>query len=168
MGALEDSILSSAPGGQTASFYCRFIDDIFGIWLHGEEALVGFVEHANAHHDDIRFTFECSRSVNILDVAVTIRGTGLPTDVHVKASNTHQYLLPTSNHPPHVHQHLPYGLGIRLCAIVSDQDVFEDRLQELAKFLVNRGYSAGLVEKAIGQGQVKTTTGGLGKCQKAC
>ena len=57
------------------------------------------------------------------------------------AADKHQYLLPTSNHPPHVHRHLPYGLAIRLRQIVSVDERFIMRLEELKSFLLARGYS---------------------------
>lgn len=37
MGRLEEWMLSTVPGGRVPPFYRRFIDDIFGVWLHGEE-----------------------------------------------------------------------------------------------------------------------------------
>ena len=57
--------------------------------------------------------------------------------------------MPTSDHPPHVHRHLPYGLGVRLKAIVSDPERLEARFSELSAFLSSRGYSEDLIKEQL-------------------
>ena len=37
MGVLEKKILATAPYDQKPLFYGRFIDDVFGVWVYGEE-----------------------------------------------------------------------------------------------------------------------------------
>ena len=145
MGTLEERMLSSAPNDLTPHLYFRFIDDVFGIWLHGEAALKQFFEHANSCHPDISFTFEYGVSVNFLDTLATISDGRITTDLYTKPTDTHQYLLPSSNHPPHVHHNLPYGLAIRLRTIVSEDVQFEVRLTELERFLQGRGYAKSLI-----------------------
>ena len=140
MGCLEESILATGPGGRTLSFYGRIIDDVFGVWLFGEDTFRRFVEHANSLHKYINFTYSIGPSVNFLDTIVTINGDHLSTDLFTKPTDCHQYLLPSSNHPPHVHQHLPYGLAVRICMIVSTEPTLTHQLQELAAFLARRGY----------------------------
>ena len=78
------------------------------------------------------------------DWKVTQSGSGLSTDLFTKATDTHQHLLPTSNHPPHVHRNLPYSLGLRLLTIVSDRATLQHGLEELALFLEQRGYQPAL------------------------
>ena len=46
--------------------------------------------------------------------SLSIGGDSTSSDLYTKPTDTHQYLLPSSDYPPHVHKHLPYGLGIRL------------------------------------------------------
>ena len=65
----------------------------------------------------------------------------LVTDLHTKAIDTHQYLLQTSNHPPHVHRNLPFSLGLCLRVIVSEEETLEARLGELKGYLKRRGYN---------------------------
>ena len=149
MGCLEEKILETAPDGLTPAFYRRFIDDIFGVWLHGEAAFKRFAEHANETHESIRFTYSLGRSVQFLDVTSTINNGRISTDLYIKPTDTHQYLLPSSNHPPHVHRHLPYGLALRLRVIVSDDEILEQRFDELTKFLIQRGYTEGAVNEQL-------------------
>ena len=68
MGVLEESLLASAPEGKIPAFYRRFIDDVFGIWLGGEQSLPRFFNHANSRHPDIWFTYVYGLSGRCLDV----------------------------------------------------------------------------------------------------
>ena len=56
MGRLERLILDTAPEQKLPELYVRFIDDVFGVWLHCETALLRFIAHANSAHPDISFT----------------------------------------------------------------------------------------------------------------
>ena len=144
---MEESMLATASGGLTPLFYGRFIDDVFGIWTHGEDTLLQFFDHANSCHRDITFTYDYGVSVPYLDVRATIANSQIVTDLYEKPTNTHHYFLPTSNpvHPPHICKNLPYGLGLCLRVIISKQETLVLRLKELSAFLIARGYSEGLV-----------------------
>ena len=51
--------------------YKRFIDDGFGIWEHGQEALEQFYMHANSIHPNIRVELRYSAErIGILDTMV--------------------------------------------------------------------------------------------------
>ena len=137
--------MASAPEQLVPEFYKRFIDDIFGVWIHGEEALLVFLQHANSLHPDIQFTFSYGPAVSFRDT-VKIVNSSIITDLYTKATNTHQYLCPTSNHPPHVHRNLPYSLALRLRVIVSEDEVFQSRLGELKAHSLRRGCSYQSIE----------------------
>ena len=85
------------------STWWRYIEDIFAIWPHGKEQLITFLEKINHFHPSIKFTAEwSSKSVSFLDMKVTVDNEGcLTTDLHVKATDTHQYLHRESYHPCH-------------------------------------------------------------------
>ena len=103
MTRLEKTILDPVPDNKRPELSKRVLDDVFGVWLHGEAALLEFIAHANSAHPDITFTYKYGRSVHFLDTVVTLSGSTLVTDLFMKAADTHQYLLPSSNHPLHVH-----------------------------------------------------------------
>jgi len=150
MGWLEAKLLATAPEGRTPKVYKRFIDDIFMLWLWGREALDSFIAHANELHATIKFTYEASRSVNFLDCTVSVSADGtLDTDLYTKPTDTHQYLLPSSNHPSFITRNIPYSLAIRICMIVSDSEKRKQRLSEMKHQLQCRGYSRGGVEAQI-------------------
>ena len=78
----------------------RYIDDIFFLWEHGEEKLRSFINDINKNHPIIKFTAERSKtSVNFLDVTVSITEAIIETDLYVKPTDSHQYLLSSSRHP---------------------------------------------------------------------
>ena len=106
MGVLEKNMLATAPQGKTPLFYKRFIDYVFGIWHFGEEALLAFFAHANKAHPSINFTYRFGTEVDFMDSSLSIRGDSISSDLYTKTTDTHQYLLPSSDHPPHVHKHL--------------------------------------------------------------
>ena len=60
MGQWEKQLLSNAPF--KPMIYWRYIDDIFGIWLHGEQELVRFHERANQIHPKIQVDLRTSHS----------------------------------------------------------------------------------------------------------
>ena len=116
---------------------------------YGEEALLEFFQHANSAHPNIRFTYTFGKMVDYLDATLGINGQSITSDLFTKPTDTHQYLLPSSDHPAHVHRHLPFGLGMRLRAIVSDDAKLEDRLAELTGFLKARGYSEDVIKSQL-------------------
>jgi hypothetical protein len=68
MGYFEERFLDSCelkPG-----VWWRFLDDVFMIWLHGEEELNNFqLSKLNSFHENIEFTWEISRQeIAFLDV----------------------------------------------------------------------------------------------------
>ena len=85
---------------------------------------------------------EYGQSVHFLDALLALERNGrISSDLYVKPTDSHQYLLLPSNHPPHVHVHLPYGLALCIRQIVSSDERLHVRLQELKSFLLERGYS---------------------------
>ena len=99
MGVLEKKILATAPYDQKPLFYERFIDDVFGVWVYGVEAFLEFFQHANSAHPNIRFTYTFGKMVDYFDATLRINGQSITSDLFTKPTDTHQYLLPSSDHP---------------------------------------------------------------------
>ena len=101
MAELEEKILEIVDN--KPYLWWRYIDDIFFIWEHGEEKLRNFVETLNEIHPTIKFTAEWSqKSINFLDVTVSLIDGQIETDLYVKLTDSHQYLHSSSCHPYHV------------------------------------------------------------------
>ena len=66
-------------------------------------------------HSTIKFTTEYSKEkVNFSDVNIKLIDGELKTDLLVKATDTHQFLDPTSCHPNHCKMRIPYSQAVRL------------------------------------------------------
>ena len=119
MTRLEEKLLEASP--DKPLIWMRFIDDVFFIWMHGEEKLKSFINHLNSSHETIKFTSEQSRdSISFLDVQVSVgEGGVLATDLFCKPTDTHQYLHKKSCHPWHTKKAIPYGQAFRFRRICS-------------------------------------------------
>ena len=71
----------------------------FFIWEHTEEKLRNFAETLNEIRPTLKFTAEWSqKSINFLDVPVSLVDSQIVTDLYVKPTDTHQYLHSSSCH----------------------------------------------------------------------
>ena len=98
----------------------RYIDDIFAIWTHGVPSLRVFIKNLNRHHPTIKFTaFWSAKEVTFLNTRVYmyIRDGLIGTDLHVKPTDTHQYLRIHNCHPHHCKTSIPYSQALCLCRI---------------------------------------------------
>ena len=131
MGVLENIALDKAT--HKPLVWWRFIDDIFMIWTHGQDKLTDFTDTLNNTHPTIKFTTEQSKkSIHFLDVTISINNdNALSTDLYIKPTDTHQYLLSTSAHPKHTKQSIPYSLALRLRRICSEDETFKYRTRQL-------------------------------------
>ena len=74
------------------SFGGRYIYDIFIVWQNGEEKLKEFLKKLYSY-PTTNFTAELSLDrVKFLDVEVIHCGNKLLTNLHIKHTNTYQYL----------------------------------------------------------------------------
>ena len=148
MAELEEKILEIVDN--KPYLWWRYIDDIFFIWEHGEEKLRNFVKTLNEIHPTIKFTAEWSqKSINFLDVTVSLIDGQIETDLYVKPTDSHQYLHSSSCHPYHCKKSIPYSQALRLNRICSKNIFFDIHCNNLEKWLSERGYSEKLVRKKI-------------------
>ena len=72
----------------------RYIDDIFFIWEHGQESLRVFIDQVNLFHPTIKFTAKYSKEeVHFSDLKIKLIDGELKTDLFVKPTDTHQFLI---------------------------------------------------------------------------
>ena len=101
-------------------------------------------------HPTIKFTADWSKtSINFLDVTVSIAEGVIETDLYVKPTDSHQYLLSSSCHPFYCKKGIPYSQALRLNRICSNNEFFDKRCNDLEKYLLERGYSEKMVRKEI-------------------
>ena len=148
MAELEEEILRKAEF--KPYLWWMYIDDIFFLWEHGEEKLKSFTDNINKMHRTIKFTADWSKtSIIFLDVAVSITEGIIETDLYVKPTESHQYLLSSSCHLFYCKKGIPYSQALRLNRICSSNEFFDKRCNDLEKYLLERGYSEKMVRKEI-------------------
>jgi hypothetical protein len=148
MHEFETTLLKSAD--PSPQYWCRYIDDIFFVWPHGEEALLRFIQQANSQNQSIQLTFEYSPSeVNFLDVQVRLEDGVIVTDLYRKPTDSQMFLSYSSCHPTSHKLPIAYSQALRIVKICSKRvDAFK-HCKELKDSLVKRGYPRGPVERCI-------------------
>ena len=73
MADLDEKILNAFEGKPI--IWCRYIDDIYYIWEHGEESLEKFLNKLNTFNPTIKFTAEYSKeTISFLEVSIRLVG----------------------------------------------------------------------------------------------
>jgi hypothetical protein len=85
--------------------YLRYLDDIFGIWTHGDDEYRVFLDILNSHQNCVKLTSVTSKqSIDFLDTTIfkgkRFNSNGhLDSKVYFKPTDTHQLLYKDSFHP---------------------------------------------------------------------
>ena len=97
----------------------RYIDNIFAIRTYGEDEFKDFMLYINSIHSSFQFTCNYSKEcVQFFDISNSVGNSGnITTDLYVKPTYTHQYLLATSCHPNHTKRSIPYVQALRILRI---------------------------------------------------
>ena len=100
-----------------------------------------FIEALNEHHHTVNFTAQWSpKEITFLDTKVSLHNGVIQTNLHVKPTDTHQYLLATSCHPRHNKTSIAYSQALRIRRICSMEVDFNKRAEDLLLHLKDRGY----------------------------
>ena len=151
MAKLENSLLSR-PTTLKPLIWWRYIDDVFALWTHGEEALNEFIDDLNTAHSTIKFISEWSyKQIPFLDVLVSIQDDTLSTDLYTKKTETHQYLHSSSCHPHHCKTAIPFSQALRIRRICSSDSDFKRHLGNLHSHVVHCGYDSSAIKQQLDQ-----------------
>jgi hypothetical protein len=128
------------------ALYCRYIDDGIGLWIH----------HPDPHIDQLNFAAlqatmnsfgsleweftALSKTIDFMDVRLTITPTGIKSTLYEKPMNLYLYLPPLSAHAPGVLRGLIIGMTKRIYALTTELPEREQALRRLFLRLRNRGY----------------------------
>ena len=125
-------------------------DDILFIWNESEEKLDEFLENLNNFHPNLKFTSEKSKkSVNFLDVKVSLIDQPLETDLYCKPTDCHQFLDFNSVHPIHLKESIVYSQDVCIKRLCSSNVAFKNHLESLEGWFQNRGYPKTLVDNQL-------------------
>ena len=127
--------------------YLRYLDDIFGIWTHGEAEFNTFWKILNTHQNCIKVTAETSyEEINFLDTTI-FKGNRfsqirkLDSKVYFKTTDTHQLLHKKSFHPKHTFTGILKSQILRFHRICNNVADFDKATKILFESLAKRGYS---------------------------
>ena len=130
-------------------FWKRFIDDILCIF-HKNDDIDSYTTWLNTLHPTIKFTSERGTSISFLDTYLTIQESGeIRIRPYLKPTDTKQYLDPSSCHPPHNIQSIPYSQALRILRICNTQEDQDRELENLRGYFLNRKYEKWRVDKAF-------------------
>jgi hypothetical protein len=94
-------------------FYCRQIDDIFGVWVHDPENPTAWSDFKVDLQQQCRLDWEIEElgtMSNFLDLTLTLKDRAIVTKTYQKPMNLFLYILEHSVHPPGLLQSLIFGL----------------------------------------------------------
>ena len=142
----------------------RFLDDIFLTYTGTIKSLHTLLDELNKLHPTIKFTMshttppsienpecgcEATHNLAFLDTQCKVENGKIVTDLYRKETDRNQYLLPSSCHPPHVTENIPFSLALRIVRICTHPEDREKRFEELKALLLSRDYKPGTVNNAI-------------------
>ena len=153
----------SQTGMNPLQFFRRFLDDCKLVWRGTAAKLHEFFNELNTLHSSLKFTMshtaskhpgdqcDCPQvtSVPFLDTSCSIVDGKIITDLFRKETDRNQYLLPSSCHPAHVTNNIPFSLGLRIVRICSRPEDREKRFGELKQMLLERNYPSKIIDAAI-------------------
>ena len=169
LGQWEKHALSSFE--PTTNLWLRFQDDIFGLWEHGVDSLLLFVEHLNMQHPKIRVTLKYGTSIDFLDLHVTIQNCNLCHSVFFKDTDSHLILPPSSHHPASTFKGLLYGEIFRFASHSSTRSDFNASLRLVTPVWRAQGYSRASIRQAktavlLSTQQLSSWNTGMSPCSK--
>ena len=149
MATWEETVLPNCT--KLPTHYYRYLDDIWGVWTHGEDDFRDFVLTLNSHHPSITVKPLTSRTtMDFLDVT-TFKGpdfntTGiLDTRVFFKPTDSHALLHHSSFHPKHTFAGIIKSQLTRFRRICSRPGDYISATQTLFRALRKRGYPRSLL-----------------------
>jgi hypothetical protein len=127
-------------------FYCRYIDDCFGLWLCNNDPVIDHqkwtaFQASMDSYGKLEWIFsECSELKNFLDLTLHLIATGIHTTLFEKEMNLYLYLPPHSAHPPRILRGLIVGMIKRIFCLTTTFSDKETAVHTLFCCLTARGY----------------------------
>ncbi|KAJ8027444.1 hypothetical protein HOLleu_32589 [Holothuria leucospilota] len=140
MGLVEDKLWEECTVKPTER--CRFIHDNWGLWPHGKDSFISFMQILNnLYPNELEFTYVFDyKTITFLDVCIKRTGQGyLDTDLYVKPSFKNLYLHYDSYHNRYALDNIAYGQALRIKSICSQEKDLRRNLEILEHNLSERG-----------------------------
>lgn len=128
-------------------FWKRFIDDGIGLWLRHPNPTENsrlwneFVSVVNDYHG-LKWKFtKPGKSVDFMDMTLTIVGNRITTTLYEKPLNLYLYIPPHSAHAPGISTGLIFGGVLRIYQLCSCPNDAKQRLRIFYRRVLRRGYT---------------------------
>ena len=160
---IDDLVFSDgdeAPPTQPV-IWARYKDDVYMPWIGTLEELYEFVRWLNNINPNIQFTMSTpsTHGTQYLETFVYTDENGLlQTKSYSKPCDTHAYIVPTSCHPTHQLENIPYSIAHKIYRVSSTQQDYETAKAEFTEHLSNRGYHMDLISNAFTKVEGKSRT----------
>ena len=105
--------------------YSRLRDDIYALWFGTVEQLHLYNKWLNSLDDRLKFEMKFSRvGIEYLEIFIYTRNNKIETKIWSKPCDPHSYLLPTSYHPVHTCESIPYSVLSKVKRLCSREEDF--------------------------------------------
>ena len=136
--------------GHHMILYVRYIDDIFGIWIGDSDDDWLLFQNETNSFGVLQWDFSpLSRSINFLDLTISVESGKITFCTYQKLMNLYQYISPHSAHPPGVVRGMVYGLVKTYRNQNSREQDYITILSLLHRRLVERGWDATFIKELI-------------------
>ena len=149
MAQWEESVIYSNTPTQLV-FYKRYIDDVLMVWKGTKETFENFCAELNINDQNINLVFNISdKSVNFLDLDITISTNKLITKTHFKSVDSNSYLSLNSCHHKSWLLNIPKGQLVRIKRNCTNNTDFLTQAEFIGARFKNKGYSDNFIDEQI-------------------
>ena len=151
MGALERKFLEATT--HKPDIYMRYIDDVLGVWTHGEDKLLEFVSELNSIHPSIKFTMESSTktgSIAFLDTTISVKPDGsYTTELYIKPTSAGVIMNYDSAQPATTKRAVLKSQIQRAIRLSSDEEAQHRSINLISELFANNGYPKRAIKSAV-------------------
>lgn len=136
-------------------YFIRFVDDGSGVTSDSRENFILWFDQfkqLSVSEYGLDWTYEINpinSFTNFLDINFKFDAGSLTTDVYRKPTDANRYLEFTSYHPRHTFESIVYSQAIRYRRIINNDEILDQRLDELNSFFTKSSYPVEKVDHVI-------------------
>lgn len=140
---------------QKPTHYCRYLDDIWGVWEGSEQEFQEFLKILNGHDPSIQLKAEFhQQTIDFLDTTIYKGPNFHQTNqfdikVFFKSTDTHALLHKTSFHPRHTFSGVVRSQILRFKRICTREEDFRQAVKTLFGVLLTRGYGRSFLRRCL-------------------
>ena len=122
----------------------RFLDDLWFLWRGSERQFEAFKSALNTGGRVNKFTLkgEVGKTVDFLDITVSLENGSLETSVFIKPTDSKRYLNRRSDHTTHTFGGIPFSQFRRAVVISSNDGERQKSVEYMEKKFIDSGYSS--------------------------